>query len=346
MSRIFSFFIACAISVCGIYAAPNDILNPVMEHSADTTLQIGEGDELTDFDDVNIERATCEQQNWLTTRYTNDTLFLSCDMESLPYKLVVSTPNGNVVYRLAPQYILEDTSSLMLHHPADSIYRFQWTNMHVNPYGNMFDSLMDDVHIPMTGFTLPAPGHITSKYGWRRYRMHKGTDIKVQTGDSIRAAWGGQVRMVGWDPRGYGYYVLLRHDNGLETIYGHLSKPLVDEYDKIFPGDVIGLGGNTGRSTGSHLHFEVRYLGYALNPETIIDFANGRLVNEEEYVIGIKAIKQKKAEEAAMRWHKVKSGDTLSGIARKYGTTVKRLCQLNKIKETKILQIGQKLRVR
>jgi murein DD-endopeptidase MepM/ murein hydrolase activator NlpD len=139
---------------------------------------------------------------------------------------------------------------------------------------------------------------------------------------------------------------VLRHDNGLETIYGHLSRPLVDEYDKIFPGDVIGLGGNTGRSTGSHLHFEVRYLGYALNPETIIDFANGRLVNEEEYVIGIKAIKQKKAEEAAMRWHKVKSGDTLSGIARKYGTTVKRLCQLNKIKETKILQIGQKLRVR
>jgi murein DD-endopeptidase MepM/ murein hydrolase activator NlpD len=210
----------------------------------------------------------------------------------------------------------------------------------------MFDSLMDDVHIPMDGFTLPAPGYITSKYGWRRYRMHKGTDIKVQTGDSIHAAWGGQVRIVGWDPRGYGYYVLLRHDNGLETIYGHLSKPLVDEYDKIFPGDVIGLGGNTGRSTGSHLHFEVRYLGYALNPEAIIDFANGRLVNEEEYVIGIKAIKQKKAEEAAMRWHKVKSGDTLSGIARKYGTTVKRLCQLNKIKETKILQIGQKLRVR
>ncbi|MEE0923040.1 MAG: M23 family metallopeptidase, partial [Paludibacteraceae bacterium] len=273
-------------------------------------------------------------------------LFLSCDQESLPYKIVVRTTNGDVVYRLSPQYILGDTSSLMLHHPADSIYRHMWTNMHVNPYGNMFDSLTDDVHIPMDGFTLPAPGYITSKYGWRRYRMHKGTDIKVQTGDSIHAAWGGQVRIVGWDPRGYGYYVLLRHDNGLETIYGHLSKPLVDEYDKIFPGDVIGLGGNTGRSTGSHLHFEVRYLGYALNPEAIIDFANGRLVNEEEYVIGIKAIKQKKAEEAAMRWHKVKSGDTLSGIARKYGTTVKRLCQLNKIKETKILQIGQKLRVR
>lgn len=310
----------------------------------DTLSQVGEGDELTDMDDVEIS-SSCPDQ-WMTNRYANDTLFLSCDQESLPYKIVVRTTNGDVVYRLSPQFILGDTSSLMIQHPADSIYRHMWTNMHVNPYGNMFDSLMDDVHIPMDGFTLPAPGYITSKYGWRRYRMHKGTDIKVQTGDSIHAAWGGQVRIVGWDPRGYGYYVLLRHDNGLETIYGHLSKPLVDEYDKIFPGDVIGLGGNTGRSTGSHLHFEVRYLGYALNPEAIIDFANGRLVNEEEYVIGIKAIKQKKAEEAAMRWHKVKSGDTLSGIARKYGTTVKRLCQLNKIKETKILQIGQKLRVR
>ena len=310
----------------------------------DTLSQVGEGDELTDMDDVEIS-SSCPDQ-WMTNRYANDTLFLSCDQESLPYKIVVRTTNGDVVYRLSPQFILGDTSSLMIQHPADSIYHHMWTNMHVNPYGNMFDSLMDDVHIPMDGFTLPAPGYITSKYGWRRYRMHKGTDIKVQVGDSIRAAWGGQVRIVGWDPRGYGYYVLLRHDNGLETIYGHLSKPLVDEYDKIFPGDVIGLGGNTGRSTGSHLHFEVRYLGYALNPEAIIDFANGRLVNEEEYVIGIKAIKQKKAEEAAMRWHKVKSGDTLSGIARKYGTTVKRLCQLNKIKETKILQIGQKLRVR
>ena len=310
----------------------------------DTLSQVGEGDELTDMDDVEIS-SSCPDQ-WMTNRYANDTLFLSCDQESLPYKIVVRTTNGDVVYRLSPQFILGDTSSLMIQHPADSIYRHMWTNMHVNPYGNMFDSLTDDVHIPMDGFTLPAPGYITSKYGWRRYRMHKGTDIKVQVGDSIRAAWGGQVRIVGWDPRGYGYYVLLRHDNGLETIYGHLSKPLVDEYDKIFPGDVIGLGGNTGRSTGSHLHFEVRYLGYALNPEAIIDFANGRLVNEEEYVIGIKAIKQKKAEEAAMRWHKVKSGDTLSGIARKYGTTVKRLCQLNKIKETKILQIGQKLRVR
>ena len=210
----------------------------------------------------------------------------------------------------------------------------------------MFDSLKEDVHIPMAGFVLPAPGYVTSPYGWRRYRMHKGTDIKVQIGDSIRAAWSGQVRIVGWDPRGYGYYVVIRHDNGLETIYGHLSRPLVDEYEKVPAGFVIGLGGNTGRSTGSHLHWEIRYLGEAMNPASFVDFSTGQLKNADEYVIGIKAMKQARAEQAAMKYHKVRSGDTLSGIAKKYGTTVKRLCQLNNIKETKILQIGMKIRVR
>jgi murein DD-endopeptidase MepM/ murein hydrolase activator NlpD len=258
---------------------------------------------------------------------------------------VVHTNNADIVYKIAPRYMLGDTT-LMNHHPADSIYRFIWTDERVNPYGTMFDSLKGDIHIPMAGFRLPAPGYVTSQFGWRRYRMHKGTDIKVQVGDSIRAAWGGQVRIVGWDPRGYGYFVVMRHDNGLETVYGHLSRPLVDEYEKVPAGYVIGLGGNTGRSTGSHLHLEIRYLGEAINPENLINFAAGELRNKEEYVIGVNAMKKVRAEQAAMKYHKVRSGDTLSGIARKYGTTVRKLCQLNKIKETKILQIGQKIRVR
>ena len=198
----------------------------------------------------------------------------------------------------------------------------------------------------MAGFVLPAPGYVTSPYGWRRNRMHKGTDIKVQVGDSIRSAWPGQVRIVGWDPRGYGYFVVVRHENGLETVYGHLSRPLVDEYETVKAGYVLGLGGNTGRSTGSHLHWEIRYLGEAMNPAGLVDFSTGQLRNKEEYVIGIKAMKQARAEQAAMKYHKVRQGDTLSGIAKKYGTTVKALCRLNNIKETKILQIGQKIRVR
>ena len=254
-------------------------------------------------DDIDV-RAT-QLPECLAGLFSHDTLILGCDLELLPRKIIVRTKDGDVVYKISSQFFMD--TALMNHHPADSIYRFLWTDERVNPYGTLFDSIKDDVHVPMAGFVLPAPGYVTSPYGWRRNRMHKGTDIKVQVGDSIRSAWEGQVRIVGWDPRGYGYFVVIRHENGLETVYGHLSRPLIDEYERVPAGYVIGLGGNTGRSTGSHLHFEMRYLGEAINPA---------------------------------------QGDTLSGIAKKYGTSVKALCRLNNIKETKILQIGQKIRVR
>ena len=314
-----------------------------IDQPMDTATVDSEGDELGTMDDIDVRAS--ELPECLAGLFSHDTLILGCELDLLPQKIVVRTKEGDVVYKIAPQFMFGD-STLLTHHPADSLYHFIWTDERVNPYGTMFDSLKDDVHIPMAGFVLPAPGYVTSPYGWRRYRMHKGTDIKVQIGDSIRAAWSGQVRIVGWDPRGYGYYVVIRHDNGLETIYGHLSRPLVDEYEKVPAGFVIGLGGNTGRSTGSHLHWEIRYLGEAMNPASFVDFSTGQLKNADEYVIGIKAMKQARAEQAAMKYHKVRSGDTLSGIAKKYGTTVKRLCQLNNIRETKILQIGMKIRVR
>ena len=313
----------------------------------DTTF-VEDGGELFDeqLDDIDLDKGA-GIPDWLASHFADDTLYINCDREYLPRKLVVHTNNGDVVYKVDFRFMVGDTT-LLYHHPCDSIYQNIWTDTQVNPYGTMFDSLKDDVHIPMAGFHFPAPkspGHVTSHYGWRRYRMHKGTDIKVLIGDSICSAWGGQVRIVGWNPRGYGYYVVIRHDNGLETVYGHLSRPLVDQYEKVFPGDVIGLGGNTGRSTGSHLHWEVRYLGRDLNPESIVDFTTGQLKNPDEYVIGIKAIKQQQAEQAAMRFHTVRQGDTLSAISRRYHVSVKRLCQLNKIKETSILRLGQKIRV-
>ena len=343
MKKKFIFFIS--LLLLAFPAAADNVftedlgLNPPL----DTLAADSEGDELVDIDE--LDTRSSQLPECLAGLFSNDTLILGCDMELLPNKIIVRTKDGDVVYKLAPQFMLGD-STLLTQHPADSLYRHIWTDERVNPYGNLFDSLKEDVHIPMAGFRLPHPGYVTSSFGWRRYRMHKGTDIKVQIGDSIRSAWSGQVRIVGWDPRGYGYYVVVRHDNGLETIYGHLSHPMVDEYEKVKAGDVIGLGGNTGRSTGSHLHLEIRYLGEAMDPAKFIDFTTGQLRNSEEYVIGIKAMKQARAEQAAMKYHKVRSGDTLSGIAKKYGTTVKKLCQLNKIKETKVLQIGQKIRVR
>ena len=220
-----------------------------IDQPMDTATVDSEGDELGTMDDIDVRAS--ELPECLAGLFSHDTLILGCELDLLPQKIVVRTKEGDVVYKIAPQFMFGD-STLLTHHPADSLYHFIWTDERVNPYGTMFDSLKEDVHIPMAGFVLPAPGYVTSAYGWRRYRMHKGTDIKVQIGDSIRAAWSGQVRIVGWDPRGYGYYVVIRHDNGLETIYGHLSRPLVDEYEKVPAGFVIGLGGNTGRSTGSH----------------------------------------------------------------------------------------------
>ena len=113
---------------------------------------------------------------------------------------------------------------------------------------------------------------ITSNFGSRWGRQHKGLDIKVYIGDTIRAAFSGKVRIVRYEGGGYGKYIVIRHNNGLETFYGHLSKQLVDENQEVRAGDVIGLGGNTGRSTGSHLHFETRLCGVALNPALMFDF--------------------------------------------------------------------------
>lgn len=341
MKKLLLFFIL-QLSVISLLAQ-NVPAVPASQLPLDSTAVDSEGDELEELDDIEVHTSGIPE--WLTSHFSNDTLYIACDYEALPHKLVVHTNNADIVYKIAPRYMLGDTT-LMNHHPADSAYHFIWTDERVNPYGTMFDSLKEDIHIPMAGFVLPAPGYITSPFGWRRSRMHKGTDIKVQVGDSIRSAWAGQVRIVGWDPRGYGYFVVVRHENGLETVYGHLSRPLVDEYEAVPAGYVLGLGGNTGRSTGSHLHFEIRYIGEAIDPAKVIDFSTGQLRNKEEYVIGIKAMKQARAEAAAMKYHKVRSGDTLSGIARKYGTSVRALCRLNKIKETKVLQIGQKIRVR
>ena len=163
------------------------------------TLAANEGDELEDLDSLDVRSSILPE--CLAGLFAHDTLILGCELELLPSKIVVRTKDGDVIYKLAPQFMLGDTT-LLTHHPADSAYHFVWTNARVNPYDKLFDQLTEDVHIPMAGFKLPHPGYVTSPYGMRRNRMHKGTDIKVQIGDSIRSAWDGQVRIVGWAPSG------------------------------------------------------------------------------------------------------------------------------------------------
>lgn len=238
-----------------------------------------------------------------------------------------------------------------LMYPADELYGSHWENKWVNPYRNVKIEFPDSAKIDCSRFTLPIDNEIkvTSKFGPRRRRMHNGIDLKVYVGDTIRAAFDGKVRIRSMERRGYGKYLVLRHPNGLETVYGHLSGYLVEENEIVRSGQPIGLGGNTGRSTGSHLHFETRFLGQPINPADIIDFENG-VPHHDEYVFHNIKINGRRSNiytssNTQMVYHKVRSGQTLGAIARKYGTTVNELCRLNGLSRTSVLRIGQSLRV-
>ena len=206
--------------------------------------------------------------------------------------------------------------------------------------------------------------HPRGKFGPRRGRRHQGVDIPLKTGDPIYAAFTGKVRMSKY-LGGYGNVVVIRHENGIETFHGHLSKRMVEEGDWVNAGDVIGLGGSTGRSTGPHLHFETRYQGFAFDPQWLIDFKTGDLrhrlfVLKKKYFSQYSNYEQdfedewkneeddkrEEAERAAMRWHTIKSGDTLGRIAINNGTTVSAICKLNGITPKTVLKIGRRIRVR
>lgn len=175
--------------------------------------------------------------------------------------------------------------------------------------------------------------------------MHNGLDVKVYVGDTIRAAFDGKVRVVKYEPRGYGKYIVIRHPNGLETVYGHLSKQIVKVDDVVRAGEPIGLGGNTGRSTGSHLHFETRFLGIAINPIYMFDFENQDIVCDSYLFTNKKKTSSYAASgSGSAKYYKVKSGDSLSKIAARQGTTVDKLCRLNGITRKTILRPGQMLR--
>ncbi|GAB5418624.1 MAG: hypothetical protein Crog4KO_03810 [Crocinitomicaceae bacterium] len=203
-------------------------------------------------------------------------------------------------------------------------------------------------------FHMPFDGRITSHFGWRRGRNHNGTDIDLVTGDTVRAAWGGKVRYAKYNDGGFGNLVVVRHHNGLETFYAHLDKHLVVPNQIVEPGEPLGLGGNTGHSYGSHLHFEVRFYDIPIDPESIIDFKEKEVRNENLLVhrgtFRPGAHKSSSggavASSSGGKYYRIRSGDTLGAIAARNRTTVSRLCQLNGIRPTTVLQIGRNLRIR
>ncbi len=232
------------------------------------------------------------------------------------------------------------------------LYAGSWDAERLNPYGVAIDNIVDSTLIDCSDFVYPTKSNrITSRFGSRGARYHYGIDIGLRRGDTIVSTFAGKVRIVDYERRGYGNYVVVRHNNGLETIYAHLSRVKIKENDSVQAGQLIGLGGNTGRSTGPHLHFEMRWQGNAFNPSKLIDFQTKQplLADLGTYLITKEGTYTHRAELAKMRearYCRVRSGDTLSHIARRYGTTISRLCSLNRIKRTSIIQIGQRIRYR
>lgn len=300
----------------------------------------------------------------------------------------IKTPEGTmVIYSNRTWKYLEDRSFDGVLNPwmhsifeKDTLYRFtqKWDNnqCYTSARGNdmskikdtVWMCLMDDAH---GDFHIPVPGVVTSRYGFRSGRYHNGIDLALTIGDTVRAAWAGKVRYAKWNDGGFGNLVIIRHYNGLETFYAHLSKHLCAPDQEVAAGEPIGLGGNTGRSFGPHLHFEVRFYDAPMNPEEVIDFTKKEVkddnlmvhsgifrpgakptdatTNGESPELIATAVKPKPVTPkptTAKKYYKVRPGDTLSEIASRNNTTVSKLCSLNGIKPTTTIQVGRQLRVK
>ncbi len=264
-------------------------------------------------------------------------------------------------------------------------YYKSWDTLCVRRYSEVPPITDEAISLPLfnensTGFVMPVEGTFLSPFGSRGRRVHSGVDIKLEAGDPVGVAFDGVVRMAR-RYSGYGNCVVVRHFNGLETLYGHLSKIKVKVNQQVKAGDIIGLGGRTGRATCNHLHFETRFQGKAFNPKELINFDNYSLLSDtfavtkttyglsRDYLPSStsseivadnenekgnpkaelsnkeKSSKSSKSSKSK-KYHTIKSGDTLSAVSRKYNVSVKQLCSINGIKPSKTLQLGTKIRVK
>jgi len=248
------------------------------------------------------------------------------------------------------------------------MYKSFWTSEATitctsNAVEEMQDTLwmcvLDTAH---SNYAIPFEGRITSRYGRRHGRNHNGIDIDLETGDTLKAAFDGKIRYAKLHEKGFGNLVIIRHYNGLETYYAHCSELLVAPNQEVKAGEAIALGGNTGHSTGSHLHFEIRFYDNPINPENIFNFEqkyvdDNLLVHSGVFRPGSSKHHSSTSSgntggsssykvDKSSKTHKVRSGDSMYKIALMYGTTVATICRLNHLDETDILQIGQVLRVK
>lgn len=283
---------------------------------------------------------------------------------NIPDSLIVSVNLKDITERAVENIIVTEDGVVL-----DSVwlamhdYFGTWSSSDVDPYQanprDLPDTLVLQLADDAAGKTWSPPldtAIVNSTFGFRRWRRHNGIDLDLETGDLVRSAFSGVVRLSRYNRRGFGNYILVRHENGLETIYAHLKESFVRPGMYVEAGQIIGAGGTTGRSTGPHLHFEVRYKGFPIDPAEVFDFKSNAL-HDETFVWDARHLKRTgysgrgtrrkaavvKKNASGSRVYKVRSGDSLWTIARHYGTSIARLCALNGISRSTTLQIGQRI---
>ncbi len=297
----------------------------------------------------------------------------NADFNAFSFSSPNSDPTDTVPDNFNKEDLINFTDSLAAELSSNDIYgEFDTENIHFTKF--KVESLKDSVKkIALTekngcGFVPPVFGKINCPFGRCRRYFHYGMDLHLQTGDAVSAAFDGKVR-IAKRSKSYGNVVVIRHSNGLETYYAHLSKLNVVVGQEVSAGDILGLGGNTGWSHGSHLHFEVRYLGQPINPADIISFDEHKLVTDTlllskktfsystkpayNKAYAKKGGKTNQKSNVAVNAGKllagniyvVKQGDSLYNIARRYGTSVTALCVKNGLKTNSVLHLGQKIKV-
>lgn len=266
------------------------------------------------------------------------------ELDSIPPALIDEI-RDYITFREEEGYRSREPESCSTY-PAEDIYP-GWDQKSFFTYRNNFAKKDTSIVLVLKSavngdYFQPCPGKVTSNFGWRDSSQHNGIDIDLDKGDKVFAAFDGMVR-IATRHGSYGNVVVIRHYNGLETVYAHLSKIKVKPGQVVISGQVIGLGGSTGRSTGPHLHFEVRFVGQPVNPRYLISFEEQRLFCDTVVIKktrwGIAAYPKDS------EWHTVVKGDNLFEIAKRYGTTTARLAEWNGISRRTRLKPGQKLKI-
>lgn len=299
--------------------------------------------ELREFDQVNYLRALSNQTDSLYFQDNVNLARIRSIISEDPFALDWA-PSGEVI-KIEEQVRIDSVWITAFE------YYSNWDTKRIDIYDfevkDLKDSLKLKLYDEVLGefWKLPlSEVLVSSKFGPRWGRMHYGTDMGLTTGDPIYTPFDGIVRVKSFDRYGYGNYYVVRHKNGLESLFGHLSKHVVEVGQEVKAGDFLGEGGSTGRSTGPHLHFELRFQGLAFDTEKVYDYSNDTILKQELLIN--KQLFGHVTTARSTAYHKVKRGDTLGSIARRYGVTVSQLTRLNGISTRSILKIGQNLRVK